>query len=116
MLLSPIYFYLIAPVLYLGIWASGNSVVGALDAGYLFSPIAGWWDGDGNSVNDGCCEGPSGISYLWDGTVWCIFHMEIPSNISWAAILETLPTLLASVMFLLFHVQVSIVSALVLPM
>lgn len=94
-LLSPIYFCLITPLFYLGIWASGSSIETAVDAGYFF-PLLN--DSGGDS---------SFISSVWNESVLDIFHIVNLSSISWEAVLKSVPTLVALVLFSLIHVPVS---------
>jgi len=97
-LLSPIYFCLITPIFYLGalcIKASGNS----LDEEYFFPPLAAECSGDG-------CD--SGASSFWGESVWDIFHIVDFSTISWEAVVKSIPTMIALVMFSLIHVPINI--------
>lgn len=97
-LLSPIYFCLITPVFYLGIWASGLSVETAFSEGYFFPPL----DESGAGGVD------SFLSPLWSESTWAIFRVVDFTSISWAAVLESIPTMLALVLFSLIHVPINI--------
>ncbi|EED93725.1 sulfate permease, partial [Thalassiosira pseudonana CCMP1335] len=83
-LLSPVYFCLITPVFYLGIWLAGKSTESALEEGYFFPPLTD------------------------EGTVWDIFHMVNLSSVSFTAVFQSIPTLLALVLFSLIHVPINI--------
>ena len=101
-LLSPIYFCLITPVFYLGIWATGRSVETAFTQGYFFPPL--------NDCNEaGGCGGLNSIlSPLWSGSTWTIFRVIKFSTINWTAVLECIPTMVALVLFSLIHVPINI--------
>jgi len=92
-LLSPIYFCLITPVFYgfAGIsrwfWAEG------LDAEYFLPPLA---------------MGDNASSFFWDDSAFEIFYMINPTSISWSAVVKSIPTLIALVMFSLIHVPINI--------
>lgn len=88
-LLSPIYFCLITPMFYLGIWASGISVDTALAEGYFFPPLD---DSEADGVQ-------SFLSPLWSEHTWTIFRILDFSTISWAAVVESIPTMVALVLF-----------------
>ena len=91
-LLSPIYFILITPIFYLGFWMfSGKGV----DDEYFFPPLTECSDN-----ND--CDG--GSSSLWGESVWEIFHVIDLSTVSWTAVVKSIPTMIALVMFSLIHV------------
>ena len=90
-LLSPIYFILITPIFYLGAWVlemSGNS----LSEEYFFPPLT---DGDGDGMGS-------------DTSMWDIFHVVDFRTISWTAVLRSIPTMIALVMFSLIHVPINI--------
>ena len=89
-LLSPIYFILITPVFYLGIWACGISVETAFSEGYFFPPL-----------DDSSADGSVGsfISSLWSKSTWDLFRVVNCSTISWAAVIESIPTMVALVLF-----------------
>ncbi len=89
-LLSPIYFCLITPVFYLGIRACGISVETAFSEGYFFPPLD---DSSGdNSVT-------SFLSSFWSANTWDIFRVVDFSTISRAAVIESIPTMVALVLF-----------------
>jgi len=88
-LLSPIYFCLITPVFYLGIWAHGKSVETAFKEGYFFPPL----DDSGAGGVD------SFLAHLWSENTWAIFRVVDFSTISYAAVLESIPTMVALVLF-----------------
>lgn len=98
-LLSPIYFCLITPVFYGCMWIRGKS----LDEAWFFPPLAECVD-DGTGNNN--CD--DRISSIFFTNVWDIFHVIDISTISWDAVLRSIPTLLALVMFSLIHVPINI--------
>lgn len=97
-LLSPIYFCLITPVFYLGIWANGKSIETAFNEGYFFPPLDD--SGAGGVV--------SFLAPLWSENTWAIFRVVDFSTISWPAVLESIPTMVALVLFSLIHVPINI--------
>jgi len=97
-LLSPIYFCLITPVFYLGIWITGNSVHSALEAGYFFPPLN----------DDGVASSSSLVSGLWNESVMEMFHVVDFSTVSWKAVWKSIPTMMALVLFSLIHVPINI--------
>mmetsp|Transcript_38565 Transcript_38565/g.82282 ORF Transcript_38565/g.82282 Transcript_38565/m.82282 type:complete len:928 (-) Transcript_38565:858-3641(-) len=94
-LLAPIYFILITPMFYLGLWMlSGNGQ----DEEYFFPPL--------NECSDESeCNG--GTSSLW-GESGEIFHLMNLSTVSWTAVVRSIPTMIALVMFSLIHVPINI--------
>jgi len=88
---------MITPVFYLGclcVWALGKG----LDEEYFFPPLTGCTGND--------CD--NGASSLWDESVWNIFHIIDFSTISWEAVVKSIPTMIALVMFSLIHVPINI--------
>ena len=89
-LLSPIYFILITPLFYFGIWACGISVETAFSKGYFFPPL------DDTSGDDSV---QSFLSSLWSKSTWDLFRVVDFTTISWAAVIESIPTMVALVLF-----------------
>eukprot|EP00581_Thalassiosira_minuscula_P005996 CAMPEP_0183735588 /NCGR_PEP_ID=MMETSP0737-20130205/47122_1 /TAXON_ID=385413 /ORGANISM="Thalassiosira miniscula, Strain CCMP1093" /LENGTH=905 /DNA_ID=CAMNT_0025969387 /DNA_START=173 /DNA_END=2890 /DNA_ORIENTATION=+ len=89
-LLSPIYFISITPIFYAMFWLLGKS----LDDEYFFPSLTE--ECSGNSECDG---GPS---------AWDIFGVIDLSTVSWAAVGQSIPTMIALVMFSLIHVPINI--------
>jgi SulP family sulfate permease len=50
----------------------------------------------------------SGIASLWSDDTWDIFHIIDLSSISWTAVIRSIPTLIALVLFSLIHVPINI--------
>lgn len=92
-LLSPIYFCAIPPFFYAcaGTWwfVSGQS----LGDEFFFPPLT---ECKGNDCN-------AGVARLWGDNVWDIFQIIDFSSISWAAVIRSIPTMIALVMFSLIH-------------
>jgi SulP family sulfate permease len=96
-LLSPIYFCMITPIFYLGLQVVGVSVSRAEDAGYFFPQLD---DDDGSSGSSGSIFL---YEHLWD--MWTVINLP---TVSWAAVWDSLPTLLALTLFSLIHVPINI--------
>lgn len=94
-LLSPIYFCSIPPFFYMcaGIWhlISGK----ALGDEYYFPPLTT------NNVDDN-------ESKIWGDDVWEIFRIIDIRNVSWVAVVRSIPTMIALVLFSLIHVPINI--------
>ena len=93
-LLSPIYFCLVTPMFYLGLWILRVSVSDATAAGYFFPSLQG--SGDVSS------------SLIWNHellTLWTVIDF---SKISWPAIVDSIPTLVSLTLFSLIHVPINI--------
>jgi sulfate permease, SulP family len=99
-LLSPIYFCLITPTFYLGLWIAGVTIEKAIDKGFFFPTL----DGD-NTADSGVGGGPFNVvdGHTWD--MWAV--IDLPT-VCWPAIRESLPTLLALSLFSLIHVPINI--------
>lgn len=96
-LLSPIYFCLITPIFYI-FYLVAKALGKSLDDEYFFPQIAG-------CTGDECGDGAS--SYL-DDSVFDIFHVVDLSTISWVAVVRSIPTMIALVLFSLIHVPINI--------
>jgi SulP family sulfate permease len=101
-LLSPIYFCLITPIFYLSLWVLGKSTDSAVVDGYFFPPL------NDCSEAAGCGGINSFLSPLWTESTWEVFRMINFSTISWAAVWESIPTMVALVLFSLIHVPINI--------
>ncbi len=101
-LLSPIYFCMITPVFYAssGVlrWLWDKS----LDEEYFFPPLANCSENDSGNCGYGA------TSSFWDDSVWDIFHAIDPTTISWPAVVRSIPTMIALIMFSLIHVPINI--------
>ena len=101
-LLSPIYFCMITPVFYssFGVlrWYWGMT----LDEEYFFPPLAKCGESDYGNCDHGAA------SSFWDDSVWDVFHAIDPTTISWAAVVRSIPTMIALIMFSLIHVPINI--------
>ena len=89
-LLSPIYYCMITPLFYLGLWILGISLNRASELGYFFSETS--------SENIGLAD-----PHLWD-----MFQITNLSNISWMAVVESTGTMIALAAFSLIHVPINI--------
>ena len=89
-LLAPIYFIMITPIFYLGVWLFGKG----LSDEYFFPSID-----DDSDVTSG---------FLGQEGIWDIFHVVNLSTVSWAAVMRSIPTMIALVMFSLIHVPINI--------
>ncbi|KAL7534147.1 hypothetical protein ACHAXR_007713 [Thalassiosira sp. AJA248-18] len=98
-LLSPIYFILITPIFYLGAWVVGEPG-NSLGEEYFFPPLI--------ECDSDIIECADVASSFWDESVWGIFHIVDFSTISWTAVMRSIPTLIALVMFSLIHVPINI--------
>jgi SulP family sulfate permease len=99
-LLSPIYFCSITPIFYLGLVIVGMSVSDAEDVGYFFPHL----DDDSESTgSSSVLESIFQDGHLWD--MWTVINFP---TVSWAAIWDCLPTLLALTLFSLIHVPINI--------
>lgn len=88
-LLAPIYFCMITPVFYLGLKIAGISINRANDMGFFFPPLD-----DSSSSSDG------GISSMWfDSHTWDMWTVIDIPTVSWPAVRDSLPTLLALSLF-----------------
>jgi len=87
-LLSPIYFILITPLFYGFMYILGND----FDDQYFFPAIV-------ECIDDGTGSCDTVTSAVFD-----IFHIIDFSTISWEAVLKSIPTMLALVLFSLIHV------------
>ena len=94
-MLSPVYYCLITPLFYLGLWILGVSMDQATEMGYFFPPTV---------AEEG---GMSGSSF-WDPHLWDMFHIVNFSSISWMAVLESTGTMIALAAFSLIHVPINI--------
>jgi len=94
-LLSPIFFCIITPAFYLILWILNIPISESKDAGYFFP-----------TLDD---SGDSGVPVdAKFGTPWDLWKVIDFSTVSWAAILESFPTMVALVLFSLIHVPINI--------
>lgn len=97
-LLSPIYFCLITPAFYGFSWILGRSPGNE----YFFPPLVE--DCIADSLGEENCGGVSSFaSGLMD-----IFQVVKLESVSWAAVVRSIPTLVALVLFSLIHVPINI--------
>lgn len=95
-LLSPIYFCMITPIFYMGLWIFRIDINDAEDAGYFFpSP-------------DGCDPDKSFWERIFNEDLWEIWSIVDTTTISWTAVVKSLPTLTALACFSLIHVPINI--------
>jgi len=99
-LLSPIYFCLITPIFYgcygLWRWVSGKT----LDHDYFFPSLIECRGDD--------CSGDATRFFDDSESLYMIFHILDLSSISWEAVIRSIPTMIALVMFSLIHVPINI--------
>jgi sulfate permease, SulP family len=95
-LLSPIYFCLITPILYLGLWTLGISIQDATNAGYFFPYLQQVGEVAGH-------DSTSILSTLT--TMWRIIDIR---SISIPAIMDSISTMVALTLFSLIHVPINI--------
>eukprot|EP00550_Attheya_septentrionalis_P000409 CAMPEP_0198293740 /NCGR_PEP_ID=MMETSP1449-20131203/18720_1 /TAXON_ID=420275 /ORGANISM="Attheya septentrionalis, Strain CCMP2084" /LENGTH=995 /DNA_ID=CAMNT_0043993451 /DNA_START=40 /DNA_END=3027 /DNA_ORIENTATION=- len=94
-LLSPIYFCLITPLFYLGMFLMGSMHQDdAESARYFFPSPAG--------------ESSSSSFSIWNKELFNIWTMVDFSTISWTAVYNSIPTIIALTLFSLIHVPINI--------
>ncbi len=106
-LLSPIFFCLITPIFYIALWALGCKVDDAEKNGYFFPPLT-----DGCSSSD-CSSSSSAFGLFLESTIfnkdvldmWRVIDFSV---VSWSAIVDSIPTLVALTVFSLIHVPINI--------
>ena len=112
-LLSPIYFCMITPLFYLGLFILQIPVSMAEKAGYFFPSL----DNDNiadattpptNCLGNSCPSLSSSASStlstsLWQSDLWDMWRVISLPNVSWSAIGDSIPTLVALVLFSLIH-------------
>ena len=99
-LLSPIYFCMITPMFYLALRILSVPLSVADDMGYFFPPL----DDDADiTANTSMWDSIFQDGHLFD--LWTV--IDIPS-VSWQAIWDSLPTLVALTLFSLIHVPINI--------
>jgi SulP family sulfate permease len=91
-LLSPIYFCMITPVFYVGLWIFSVDFKVAEEAGYFFPSLTG--DADGESLFQ---------NNLFD--MWTAIEL---GSLSWAVLADAIPTLISLTLFSLIHVPINI--------
>lgn len=103
-LLAPLFFCLITPIFYLGLWIFGVDMQTAMQAGYFFPSS----DGCDASGADADC----GYASLWESVfnehlfdMWRVFDF---TTVSWRAVFKSLPTVVALSAFSLIHVPINI--------
>mmetsp|Transcript_46363 Transcript_46363/g.140419 ORF Transcript_46363/g.140419 Transcript_46363/m.140419 type:complete len:659 (-) Transcript_46363:267-2243(-) len=103
-LLSPIYFCMITPIFYAALWVCGVPLDWAEDLGFFFPPLDACPAGE-NGDSDCSANAASSIfnPHLFD--MWTVVDF---STVSWAAILDCTPTLVALILFSLIHVPINI--------
>lgn len=88
-LLGPIYYCFITPIFYAGLFAFGISKDSAMEMGYFFPPL-------------------SSNGSVFSSDLFEIFTMVSLSEISWPAVIKSLPTLIGLAAFSLMHVPINI--------
>ena len=102
-LLAPLFFCLITPIFYFGLWIFGIETTWAMEAGYFFP------------ASDGCASGATNCEV--DVSLWAlIFNKDLFdmwrvfdfTSVSWRAVFNSLPTIMALSAFSLIHVPINI--------
>ena len=106
-LLSPVYFCMMTPIFYAVLWGFDVSFVEAENAGFLFP-----------SMTEACtstvdCDATSAtVSTIWgivfDGHLFDLLHIVDLTTVSWKAIFDAIPTIVALTLFSLIHVPINI--------
>jgi SulP family sulfate permease len=94
-LLSPIYFCSITPVFYMALLLFRVDLDHVMEAGYFFPSLQ-----DDNASNGG--------SIIWNEHLLDMWRIIDFSVVSWGAIMDSIPTLVALVLFSLIHVPINI--------
>jgi SulP family sulfate permease len=103
-LLAPLFFCLITPIFYFGLWIFGVDMTSAMEAGYFFP------------ASDGCIASAATDCEV-DASLWAlIFNKDLFdmwrvfdfTSVSWRAIFNSLPTVMALSAFSLIHVPINI--------
>jgi len=94
-LLSPIFFCMITPCFYLTLWISKIPISESKNAGYFFPSMSNFGESDLSSD----------VKF---GTPWDLWKVINFSSVSWVAILDSFPTMVALVLFSLIHVPINI--------
>lgn len=106
-LLSPIYFCLITPMFYAGLFLLRIDLHTCKDAGYFFPSLD-----QGESICDGdeCSESVFEVirDSFFNKDVFDMWRFIKWSNVSYAAIVESIPTLISLTLFSLIHVPINI--------
>lgn len=97
-LLSPIYFCMITPVFYLGLWLFRVNIADAQDNGYFFPPL----DAGDNETST------SLYSSILNEDLFDIWRVIDLRTVSWSAMFDAIPTLIALTLFSLIHVPINI--------
>ena len=97
-LLSPVYFCLITPTFYAILWISQISIDTASDMGYFFPPVT-----DDQGESDTFQTQTTVWSHLLD--LWSVINL---GSVSWEAVWDSIPTMVALTLFSLIHVPINI--------
>jgi SulP family sulfate permease len=101
-LLSPVFFIMITPIFYAALWILGIEINDANEAGYLFP-----------SLLEKCgdleyCASSSMWDTIFNKDLFDIWRVIDLSVVSWSAIADSIPTLIALTLFSLIHVPINI--------
>lgn len=98
-LLTPIYFGLITPMFYIGLWFFQIPTSDAQDSGYFFP-----------SLNDNSQANSSSWvdTILHDEAMFAIWKVIDLRTVSWLAVYDSIPTMIALILFSLIHVPINI--------
>ncbi len=90
-LLSPIYFCMITPMFYFGLKIARLEISQADDMGFFFPPL--------DNESSAAAAGIGGSSVWYENHIWDMWTVIDIPTVSWAAIRDSLPTLLALSLF-----------------
>jgi SulP family sulfate permease len=100
-LLSPIYFCMITPAFYLLLRLTNWSVDDADNAGFFFPQLDAEDEGTSHS-------GVFDFDNIFSGDLLNMWRLADLNNISWPAVVDSIPTLIALSLFSLIHVPINI--------
>lgn len=102
-LLNPIYYFMITPIFYLGLWIAGMSVSAAKTEGYFFpAPTVSC------ASSSAPCPHPTFAQSVFNQSLFDIWRVVQFSKISWIAVAKSIPTIIALAAFSLIHVPINI--------
>jgi SulP family sulfate permease len=103
-LLAPVFFCLITPVFYFGLWIFGVDMASAMEAGYFF-PAS---DGCSASAATDCAVNSSLWALILNEDPFAMWRVFDFTSVSRRAVFNSLPTVVALSAFSLIHVPINI--------
>jgi SulP family sulfate permease len=103
-LLAPLFFCLITPVFYFGLWIFGVNTANAMKAGYFFPPS----DSCSTSASTNCEVDSSLWALILNENLFDMWRVFDFTSVSWRAVFNSLPTVVALSAFSLIHVPINI--------